>query len=128
MEESQSLGKLLKTRLTPNLSLNKELRRYGSNDPQLHHLQSSYLTITQNKKERKSAISAKLSSPLQTMETLLRRDTNVEEQDNNENSEGQESDNDVIIKQENSTKKKDVRPEIVQGKDRKVTNRFTFTI
>ena len=106
MEESQSLGKLLKTRLTANLSLNKELRRYGRNDPQLHHLQSSYLTTPQNKKEPKSAISAKLSSPLQTMETLLRRDTNVEEQDNNENSEGQESDNDVIIKQENSTKKK----------------------
>jgi hypothetical protein len=59
-----------------------------------------------------------------TSKTNINIDTNVEEQDNNENSEGQESDNDVIIKQEN----KDVRPEIVQGKDRKVTNRFTFTI
>jgi len=41
-----------------------------------------------------------------TSKTNINIDTNVEEQDNNENSEGQESDNDVIIKQENSTKKR----------------------
>jgi len=65
---SQSLGKPLKIKPTANRSLNKELRKYGRNNPQMHRLQLSYLTTPQTEK---SDI-CKLFSRLQTMKILLR--------------------------------------------------------
>src|SRR5438132_14231545 len=56
MEGSQSLGKPLKTRPTANSSLNKELRKYGRNNPQMHRLQLSYLTTPKQKRTKISDI------------------------------------------------------------------------
>src|SRR6185369_474060 len=95
MEESQSLGRIAQTR-----------QEQSTTAP------SPVIIPDDTPKQKRTKISDICKTFLSssdngnTSKTNINIDTNVEEQDNNENSEGQESDNDVIIKQENSTKKR----------------------